>query len=181
MTHDLMKELAHCVWKGPHGAFFTPQSALVMDSMSAHIVPGVKDCFHKELKTDLVIIPGGLTCKLQPLEVGVNHVFKIHLRQEWERWMQEGIHTFTTSGKMRRVTFAEVCSWVLKAWGKVSKETIVNSFRKTLFPSDEVFSDLESDDENEADEDELLSDELIQLFYSDSEESDFDGFSESEI
>ena len=32
---------------------------------------------------ELAIIPGGLTKELQPLDVGVNRVFKVKLRAAW--------------------------------------------------------------------------------------------------
>jgi DDE superfamily endonuclease len=52
-----------------------PQSLLVLDSFSAHIVDSVKRRF-SEKKTDIAVIPGGLTSRLQPLDVSVNKSFK---------------------------------------------------------------------------------------------------------
>lgn len=52
-----------------------PQSLLVLDSFSAHIVDSVKRRFI-EKKTDIAVIPGGLTSRLQPLDVSVNKSFK---------------------------------------------------------------------------------------------------------
>ena len=132
-------------------------------------------CHYTELKTNLAIIPGRLTCKLQALDIGDNHVFKIHVRIEWERWMQEGIHTYTQSGKMRKAKFAEVWSWVLTAWGKVPTETIVNIHKKTLFApeSDEEVensNDGSGDDEEEVGETRLPN-AMLHLFHSDSETS----------
>uniref|UniRef100_A0A3P9AAF4 HTH CENPB-type domain-containing protein n=1 Tax=Esox lucius TaxID=8010 RepID=A0A3P9AAF4_ESOLU len=180
MTEELMLEWANRVWRGRPGACFSPRGALILDSMSAHTAPGVKDHFSKTLKTDLVIIPSGLTCKLQPLEGGVNHLFRTQIRTEWEKCMQEGIHSFTTSGKMCTATFADVCQWVLTAWGKVTRETIVNSFRKTVFSANievnESEDDVDSDDSGCDPEAPAMS-----LFHSESVESDFDGFSESDL
>jgi hypothetical protein len=45
-----------------------PQSLLVLDSFSAHIVG--------EKNTNIAVIPGGLTSRLQPLDVSVNKSFK---------------------------------------------------------------------------------------------------------
>ncbi|GES92094.1 pogo transposable element with KRAB domain [Rhizophagus clarus] len=47
---------------------FNPQSLLVLDLFSAHIVNSVKKRFSKN-KTDIAVIPGGLTSRLQPLDV----------------------------------------------------------------------------------------------------------------
>ena len=53
----------------------------------------------------IAVIPGGLTCKLQPLDVAVNHPFKTFVREEWDRWMTNGKHTFTPAGRQRRATY----------------------------------------------------------------------------
>ena len=52
-----------------------PRSLLVMDSFRGHLVPVVKNRFI-EKNTDLAIIPGGLTSKVQPLDVSINKSFK---------------------------------------------------------------------------------------------------------
>lgn len=52
-----------------------PKSLLVLDSFSAHIVDSVKRRF-REKNTDIAVIPGGLTSRLQPLDVSVNKSFK---------------------------------------------------------------------------------------------------------
>ena len=46
-----------------------------MDSFSAHKTDIVKQRFC-EKKTDLAVIPGGLTSRLQPLDVSLNRSFK---------------------------------------------------------------------------------------------------------
>ena len=52
-----------------------PQSLLVLDSFSAHIVDTVKRRF-REKNTEIAVIPGGLTSRLQPLDVSINKSFK---------------------------------------------------------------------------------------------------------
>jgi len=59
------------------------------------------------------VIPGGLTKKLQPLDISVNCSFKNHIYAKWEKWMSKGIHIFTESGLMRRAKHAEVLDWVV--------------------------------------------------------------------
>jgi len=52
-----------------------PESLLVLDSFRGHLMDSVK--FHfKENNTHLAVIPGGLTSKLQPLDVAINKSFK---------------------------------------------------------------------------------------------------------
>src|SRR5271154_625085 len=52
-----------------------PQSLLVLDSFSAHIVDSVKRHF-SEKNTNIAVIPGGLTSHLQPLDISINKSFK---------------------------------------------------------------------------------------------------------
>jgi hypothetical protein len=52
-----------------------PNSLLVLDSFSAHIVDSVKRRFG-EKHTNIAVIPRGLTSRLQPLDVLINKSFK---------------------------------------------------------------------------------------------------------
>ena len=69
--------------------------------MRAHITDDIKQKIYSE-NTFPVIIPGGLTKLLQPLDIAVNKTFKANLRQIWESWMTSGEHSFTKSGRMQR-------------------------------------------------------------------------------
>ena len=128
MNQEVMRLWAERVWRGRPGAFFNPEGVLIMDSMRAHLTDGIKELF-KGQKTKLAIIPGGLTCKLQPLDVGVNKAFKCYLRQEWESWMCDGLHSYTATGKMRRATIPVVCEWVVSAWAKVKATSVTNAYK----------------------------------------------------
>lgn len=164
-----------------------------MDSMRAHITDSVKEAVRKT-NSLLAVIPGGTTKYLQPLDISVNRAFKVALRTEWEAWMTSGDKSFTKTGRMRRATFAQVCQWVLIAWGKVKKSTIVNGFEKAgllCAVADDSASDgtaststlpqAESDSGSEADVSATMAEEtLLQLFVSDTESSDFSGFSEQD-
>ena len=52
-----------------------PRSLLILDSFTAHKTFAVKNRFHEKY-TDIAIIPGGLTSRLQPLDVSLNKSFK---------------------------------------------------------------------------------------------------------
>ncbi|EEC14034.1 hypothetical protein IscW_ISCW021825 [Ixodes scapularis] len=63
------------------------ESMLVLDAFCGYLTP--------ELKTELgsinwglVVVPGGMTSVLQPLDVSVNKPFKKHSRQEYEGWIR---------------------------------------------------------------------------------------------
>jgi hypothetical protein len=53
-----------------------PRSLLILDSFRGHLVDSVKHQLYIK-NTNIAVIPGGLTPKLQPLDVGVNKCFKI--------------------------------------------------------------------------------------------------------
>ena len=63
-------------------------SLLFLDSFSAHLADKVKDTF-KRYNATIVVIPGGCTSVLQPLDVSINKPVKSILRQSWERYMLE--------------------------------------------------------------------------------------------
>lgn len=105
-----------------------PRSLLVLDSFRGHLVNSVKNRF-KEKQTNLAVIPGGLTCKLQPLDVAINKSFKANLRQYYNTWMNSEVHTLTPAGKIKRPSYATVTEWVRKSWRDVDISIIQRSFK----------------------------------------------------
>ena len=63
------------IWTQRARRGINPRSLLVLDSFTAHITDSVKNRF-REKHTDLAVIPGGLTSRLQPLDVSLNKSFK---------------------------------------------------------------------------------------------------------
>ena len=53
---------------------------MILDSATCHLTREVKDCFH-EHNFDLLVIPGGCTKYLQPLDISVNRSFKAKLKK----------------------------------------------------------------------------------------------------
>ena len=183
MDRDGMAVWGEKVWRARPVSFFNRTSLLIFDSFSAHIDEGIRNNYRTEHKTTTAVIPGGLTKKLQPLDISVNRSFKNHVREEWEKWMSEGIHTFTETGKMRRATHAEVCDWVVRAWKAVKVSSIKNGFRKAGIASgtdDDASqtSDISDDEQitSTAILDPVLDAQLMDLFNSDTEDEDFNGF-----
>ena len=52
-----------------------------------------------DLKTQLAVIPGELTSKLQPLGVSVNKPFKALMKKEWTSWMQSAGNDLRPTGR----------------------------------------------------------------------------------
>ena len=99
--------------------------------------------------------------------------------------MSEGQHKFTPAGKLKKAKFSDACSWVVTAWNRVKQSTIVNSFIKVgVMPGEGEATAENSDTENEDNAEATrprLSEELLALFHSDSEESEFDSFTKSNV
>ncbi|KFM66113.1 Transposable element Tcb1 transposase, partial [Stegodyphus mimosarum] len=128
----------------------------------------------RKLSTTVAITPGGLIKILQPLDLSGNKSFKAEVQKQWECWMSEGLYTYTKSSKMDRASYEEVAKWVGSAWKSVKTSLIIAAFT-------EAETSISSDKETVNQEDECGSledfdQDLLNLFNSDSEESDFDGF-----
>lgn len=176
MSEEIMYEWLAEVWRKRKNSFFQPSGLLIMDSMSAHKVDSVKTAL-KKVSAEPAIIPGGLTKVLQPLDLAVNKSFKSKVRKLWEKWMMEGLHSFTNSGKMRKATYEEVASWVSSAWKDISAKTIMSGFKAANIIENTVSDDSSESDDSEDENCDVLTDkQFLELFNSDSENSDFDGF-----
>ncbi|GFS70289.1 hypothetical protein TNCV_1067621 [Trichonephila clavipes] len=139
--------------------------------MKSHASENVKNAL-KSASAKIAIIPGGLT-KLQPLDVGINRSFKSKVRKLWEQWMSDGEKNYTKTGKLKRASYENVSCWVLKAWNDVAETTVKNAFRKC-----NIVIKNDSDDEESllSSDSDVLHEDLTNLFISESDESDFEGF-----
>lgn len=175
-TDLMMKWLSTCFSRRPDGFFKNKKALLVMDSMKAHICPEVKAVVSRQ-NCIPAIIPGGLTKLAQPLDIAVNHTFKNELRKLWEEWMSSGTHSFTNTGRMRRASYAQVCQWVKVAWLRVTAEVIQSGFRKARLWQYNNIPDPESDANSDPEPGlEKPNSCINELFETDTEDTDFEGF-----
>ena len=84
---------------------------LVWDSFRAHLSKPVRSTL-RSINTECVVIPGGMTSMLQPLDVSINKPFKDRMRAKWQNWMLAGQHSFTAGGRIRKVELDEICRWI---------------------------------------------------------------------
>lgn len=120
----------------------------------------------------------GLTKELQPLDIGVNGAFEARLRTAWERWMTNGEHTFTKTGRRRRASYVTIGQWIVNAWAS----TVVRAFGKAGIVTEmpDNTSDTDPDDDFDETEPAMLDAVFAQLFNSDTEEEEFEGFLDEE-
>lgn len=126
INENMFNDWINEVWKKRPCSFFNPKSTLILDSAQAHITESVKKSL--QFSTSLVVIPGGMTKLLQPLDISVNRSFKLKIRQEWENWMIEGYHTYTKTGKLKRASYTTVCEWIVKSFYSISNICVINGF-----------------------------------------------------
>jgi hypothetical protein len=102
---------------------------LVLDAFKGHVTDSVKDRLCK-IKTEFVVIPGGMTSVSQPMDVSISKPFKDRLKQQYLTWTADPTRELTENGKIKRTAPSEVARWVLAAWKAIPESIINRSFKK---------------------------------------------------
>lgn len=74
------------------------------DTFTGHMTEEVQDELRKKNIT-VAMIPGGCTCKIQPLDVCLNKPFKCHCRAQWfttTAWQSHQDSVKTTNSRLGR-------------------------------------------------------------------------------
>ena len=129
MTNELMVDWIRCVWLRRPGALLNLPNMLVLDAFRGHLTEEVKSIL-KRNKTDQVVIPGGMTSQLQPLDVSINKPFKDNLRRHYDAWLSRDDLAITPAGNIKRASLSQVTSWVLAAWEEIPEAMVAKSFKK---------------------------------------------------
>ena len=100
---------------------------LVMDSFTGHTTDAVKYAL-RECNIDLVVIPGGCTKYLQPLDISVNRSFKSRLKDSYQSiGNYESIDASTTATRLKKLV-----ACIKDSACRVSRECVMNGWRKML-------------------------------------------------
>ncbi len=118
MDEELMLEWIEKVWKPEVEG--NEQTYLILDECRTHLTTSVRNAF-AECRTEIELIPGGYTSKLQPMDVGINKPFKNHIRAEFHNWL--------VVNRKTRPSRQSVSEWVSGAWNAISASVVRNSFR----------------------------------------------------
>ena len=73
---------------------------LVWDTFSGHMMTDVAEMLRKNNIT-VIVIPGGCTSKIQPIDVCLNKSFKNHCRRYWVEYMQQQVATQDPGEKIK--------------------------------------------------------------------------------
>jgi hypothetical protein len=105
------------------GRFIKQVCLLVLD-FCGHMRETVKVAVNMD--SDLVVIPGGMTKLLQPLDVVINWPFKVALQ-----WMTTMKHGLMPSGRLKCRPLLTVCELILAAWCSISPGIMEKRFKVT--------------------------------------------------
>ncbi len=123
MDEEMLLEWIDLVWEP---ATEGQRAMLVLDSFSAHITPAVKQKL-KSINTVPLVIPGGCTSKIQPLDVSLNKPFKSYVRKYWSDFV---LQQATNLQKLKPPTKQNVAKWVSTALDELQEkpDMVVRSF-----------------------------------------------------
>ncbi|KAH9094307.1 hypothetical protein Ae201684P_016917 [Aphanomyces euteiches] len=124
MDADTTHGWLDAVWK-PFATAGGP-SLLLLDDYKCHKQSSFATALAK-LDTELEIIPGGYTCVLQPLDVGIMKPFKDRIRHEYMMWAVENM-----AGKISCPSPSReiVLTWIDLSWSALTHEMILNVWRR---------------------------------------------------
>ena len=154
MDEDGMYVWLRKVWGVRPGGMLRKKSLLVFDAFRAHLVDGVKSRSVKsrtrDMKTDLCVIPGGLTSQLVFRRLPQQAIQEPYENKNWtQRLMDEDAHTFTRGGNLKKPLISQVCTWVMESWIEISVRMAVKSFKKCCISNgteDDILLEDNSDD-----------------------------------
>lgn len=128
--NGLMNEGLTIDWvKQAWGTLAFTTRLLVWDAYKCHLMDSVKSVVNRQTRSDIVVIPGGLTGLVQPADVSWNKPFKAAYKDLYNEWIANGEKSYTAAGNVRAPEKLLCLRWVKKAWEQVSREVIVKSFQ----------------------------------------------------
>ena len=145
---------------------------LILDKAPSHCCSTIIEYLNnKNIKR--IFIPGGLTRKLQPLDIAVNKPFKDHIKKNFAQYEIDNNNNIITNHHAK-VDRKIIVDWVCDIWyNKIEPKIIINGFKKTGITA-----------KNDGSEDDLATeaclasdDEDIKEDFSNDEESEEDEFS----
>ena len=138
---------------------------LVWDAFRAHTTDRTKATVRDVYNSDMAVIPGGCTSKLQPADVSWNRPFKDHFRNVYDDWLVDGAVELTRGGDRTPPGRPLLMRWIKDAWDSVTPDIVRKSFKVCG-----ISSALDG-----------TEDDLLLHDGSDREDDDFEGFTAGNV
>jgi DDE superfamily endonuclease len=91
---------------------------LILDECCSHLTMAVRKTF-ADCNTEVDLIPGGYTSKIQPMDVELNKPFKGFVSDKFTDWIVN---------RNKIPTRQDVSAWIYSGWNRLSEQIVVNSF-----------------------------------------------------
>ncbi|CAM9915919.1 unnamed protein product [Ectocarpus sp. 8 AP-2014] len=101
---------------------------LVLDDFKCHRDEAFIDDLGKRCNTSVILIPGGLTPLLQPLDRMLNKQMKRLLRAKYTAYTATAVADPTT-GKLNPLGRGMVSTWCREAWAAITPDTVKTCFK----------------------------------------------------
>ena len=122
MNADLLK-----VWLRRDFKSEEQNRLLILDQYRPHASTETADILSAECNTARVMIPGGCTSIVQPMDRSVDKPFKDSIKASWSQWMKTGAGK-TRHGNLKQPSRQNVIDWVSKAWAGISPDFLIKAF-----------------------------------------------------
>jgi hypothetical protein len=103
------------------------ESLMLLDQFRAHSTAPVMEKF-RSLNVKPLLIPGGFTHCLQPLDVSINKPLKEAFKAEWSQWMIAEQPVITRGGNRQRPSYQKIVDMLGRSLDRISPTIIRNSF-----------------------------------------------------
>ena len=101
-------------------------SLLLLDEFNTHKTADVLGAFEVNNIRSL-LIPGGFTSMLQPLDVSVNKTIKAILKEEWRKWCEESEPIYTKAGNRQKPSYKVLLDMVYQIYKQLGpKDTLIS-------------------------------------------------------
>lgn len=101
------------------------QALLLLDQFAAHSTTPVQEKY-AECNISPVLIPGGFTHCLQPLDVSINKPLKDRFRHEWATWMSTTKPEYTRGGNRQRPTYQNIVDMLSRSLAAIDQQSMIS-------------------------------------------------------
>ena len=105
MNEELTKDWAKCCW----GTLGFGRRLLVWDAYKCHLTTDIREVVNKVTRSDVAIVPGGLTSLVQPADVCLNKPFKEKYKELYGEWVSTGQKS---AGNIRAPNKLQCLEWM---------------------------------------------------------------------